>query len=429
MNSKIIELAEYQTKTSCLEDQVSNDETEYEEDNTLKDLKLENNDRKLVNYLKKKNILIIKELKNGLEISSKSYIGLVQFTNFTVKILPKFALKPTSLPKIIAYSYDLDDIRLPRSEINFESNENYLIDILIFFFIMKCQNLLRSGLLKSYILYEQDSKFLRGKLLINKQITHNIKHQTLFACEFDELEYNNIENQILLYTLKESYSLTQSDLLRKDIRILIRQFSDRVDEKTISSYDFNSIAYNRLNKHYQSIHDLCKIIISKMGVSNFYEGKKHVSNSFFVDMNLIFEKFVTRLFKEFYNSEYFVEDQKNKKAWITDEGAYTNIRTDILLSSPMGNKIVIDTKYKRKISQSDSFQIFFYVHEYNEEKGYAVLPLYLDSKKSENMTAVVSGLNIDIKRIDLEKTLNWIYSEPRNKSQINKMLLELIPTN
>ncbi|MBT6646203.1 MAG: hypothetical protein HOB51_01595 [Thaumarchaeota archaeon] len=429
MNSKIIELAEYQTKTSCLEDHFSNDETEYEEDNILKELKLENKDRQLVYDLKKKNILIIKELKNGLEISSKSHIGVVQFANFTVKILPKFALKPTSLPKIIAYSYDLDDVTLPSSEINFESDENYLIDILIFFFIRKCQNLLRSGLLKSYILYENDSKFLRGKLLIQKQIIHNIQHRPLFACEFDELEYNNIENQILLYTLKQSYRLTQSDSLRKDIRILIRQFSDRVDEKIISSNDFNSVTYNRLNKHYESIHDLCKIIISKTGISNFYESKKHVGTSFFVDMNLIFEKFVTRLFKDFYNSEYFVEDQKNKKAWITDEGAYTNIRTDILLSSPMEKKIVIDTKYKRKISHTDSFQIFFYVHEYNEKKGYALLPLYLDSKKSENMTAVVSGLDIDIRRIDLEKTLDWIYSEPRNKSQLNKMLLELIPAN
>ena len=240
MNSKIIELAEYQTKTSCLEDHVSNDESEYEEDNVLQELKLENKDRQLVYDLKKKNILIIKELKNGLEISSKSHIGVVQFTNFTVKILPKFALKPTSLPKIISYSYDLDDVTLPGSEINFESDENYLIDILIFFFIRKCQNLLRSGLLKSYILYENDSKFLRGKLLIDKQIIHNIQHQPLFACEFDELEYNNIENQILLYTLKQSYRLTQSDSLRKDIRILIRQFSDRVDEKIISSHDFNS---------------------------------------------------------------------------------------------------------------------------------------------------------------------------------------------
>ena len=122
MNSEIIELAEYQTKTSCLEDHVSNDETEYEEDNILKELKLENKDRQLVYDLKKKNILIIKELKNGLEISSKSHIGVVQFTNFTVKILPKFALKPTSLPKIISYSYDLDDVTLPGSEINFESD-------------------------------------------------------------------------------------------------------------------------------------------------------------------------------------------------------------------------------------------------------------------------------------------------------------------
>ena len=34
-----------------------------------------------------------------------------------------------------------------------------------------------------------------------------------------------------------------------------------------------------------------------------------------------------------------------------------------------------------------------------------------------------------VTNFDLEKTLDWIYSEPRNKSQLNKMLLELIPAN
>jgi len=425
-NRKVVELSEYQTKTPSSDDLVFDEDTRHDEDNVLKDLILQPEDKKLQIFLRKKNILTIRELKSGLEISSTSHIGVVQFSGFTIKVLPKFSLSPTSLPKMIAYAFDLDDIILPASEIEVEPDEKYLIDILIAFFVRKCQKLLRMGLLKSYITYQDDIKFLRGKLLIQNQIYHNIKHKPFFSCEFDELEYNNLDNQILLYTLQQSYRLTKSDSLRKEVRLLIRLFSNCIDDVIISLDDFDKINYSRMNKHYEPIHDLCKLIVSATGISDFYHDKKHFVSSFFVDMNMIFEKFVTRLFKEYYLPEYVVEEQKGKRAWVTDEGSSFQIRTDILLTSPEGKKIVVDTKYKRKLSPHDPPQIFLYVHEYKQKKGFAVLPRYADSK-DHTMTTVVSEVTIEIKRIDLEKTLDLLYSEESKRSELQDLVKNLVP--
>jgi len=235
-----------------------------------------------------------------------------------------------------------------------------------------------------------------------------------------------LENQILLSCLKQSYNFTESDSLRKEVRRLIHQFSGLIDDISITFEDFEKINYNRLNQHYKKIHELAKLIISGTGIGDFYQQRGHVVSSFFVDMNKVFEKFVTRLFNEYYLPEYLVEEQKGKRAWVTDEGSSPQIRTDILLTSPEGKKIVVDTKYKRKLSHGDPPQIFLYVHEYKQKKGYAVLPQYADSK-DQSMTTVVSEVTIEIKRIDLERTLDLIYSEEPKKSELRDLVKKLVP--
>ena len=78
MSRKVIELSEYQTKSPAEEDFDHEEDTRYDEDETLESLELNREDIELRNYLRKKGILYIKELKRGLEISSTSNIGKSQ---------------------------------------------------------------------------------------------------------------------------------------------------------------------------------------------------------------------------------------------------------------------------------------------------------------------------------------------------------------
>ena len=61
----------------------------------------------------------------------------------------------------------------------------------------------------------------KGKLLLVQQLQNDARSNAKFACEYDELEYDNLENQILLYSLHRCSSWTVSSSKRNEINRLI----------------------------------------------------------------------------------------------------------------------------------------------------------------------------------------------------------------
>lgn len=427
MNKKTVTLSEYKTASS--DQTFFRDDTDKINSLNLKKEQLDDEDRKLALSLAEKGILNIRELRTGLEISTNSYIGVARFSNFTLKVIPKYSVNMNNLTKLIAYALEIDDIKNIENEINFEKEEEILIEIIIKLFIKQCETLLKHGLFKSYVEREENIPYLRGKLLLKQQFFNEIKNNAKFACQFDELEYNNLENQTLKFALKCSYSLTESDSTRKDIHRLIHQFEGLVDDKIISTHDFDKISYNRLNSHYESLHDLARLIIESAGIGEYYEPRERTIKSFFVDMNIVFEKFVFRLFKKYYSgsSRFKVVPQKGRKAWRSDYGDI-NIRTDILVSDKIQNRrYIIDTKYKEKVNNSDLYQMGFYIHEYKEKIGFLILPKFEEST-GYTMISEQQEISIILKRINLNEIIDSIYT-PKTKDELKHKLQEIAPAS
>jgi len=207
---------------------------------------------------------------------------------------------------------------------------------------------------------------------------------------------------------------------------LTHQISGSVEKIPISLHDFNKITYTRLNQHYEKIHQLCKLILTSTGIADFYKQKIPFVNSFFVDMNVIFEAFVAKLFDQYYPLP--IETQKGKRAWVTNEGSAANIRTDILIYDNMGKpKSIIDTKYKKKLKESDRFQIGFYIHEYEKREGFAILPRHSESTDHQ-IISKQQEIKINVKHIDIDETISWIYSKnEEDKDKLREMVERLIP--
>ncbi len=361
----------------------------------------ENDERLLKEQLK--GVLKVIPHRDGLTISSNSHIGFANFDGFSVVVKPKVLMSSENLFGMINYAFDLDMKRLP--EFSPKTDENYLVEVIIFSFIEKCKILFQKGLYKSYVTHQDDVSFLRGKLLLKQHIQNVLHNRPKFACEYDELEYDNLENQIVLFCLKRSYKITQNQDLKKELRKLIFQMSSIVSDKFVRGLDFKQIQYTRQNSHYRHILGLCKLIIDSSGIIDFYSEQKHLVNAFFVDMNTIFEKFVANLFKDVFSDIFKVHEQKSKKVWSIDDKSKKGIRTDILLEQIRNNKkkIVIDTKYKDGLADSDLYQIGFYIHEYFEEsfgddkkQGFAILPT-TDDLKLEGKHSIISSINQDIR--------------------------------
>ena len=403
--TKTIQLEEYKTASPT-------------EENDLCGLYLAPEDMKLAKHLEDKGILTILELKNGIRITANSHVGVVQFSNFRIDVLPKIQIE--NLARLIQYAYDLD-IVIPESEIKFDKTENILIEIVIASFVKQAQRVLRQGLAKAYMTHQGDISHLRGKLLLRQQFLHVVKRKIQFACEFDELEHDILENRIIRYTLERCLYMPSNESLRKEIRVLIHQISGFVDRTKIGLEDFEKIHYTRLNQHYEKIHQLCKLIISSLGISDFYQQKTSFVNSFFVDMNAVFETFVAKLFKEHYPLD--TEAQKGTKAWKSDAGGSVGIRTDVLIYDKDGSiKDVIDTKYKKGLSEGDRFQIGFYIHEYKTKQGYAILPQ--GETRDYKITSNNQGITINVRHMSIDNMLELVFSD---KSKIQNELERLVP--
>ena len=220
--------------------------------------------------------------------------------------------------------------------------------------------------------------------------------------------------------------MTSNDSIKREIRRLIHQFEGFVERVPINLDDFEKINYTRLNQHYEGIHKLCKLILSSIGISDFYKQKISFVNSFFVDMNVIFEAFVAKLFKEYYPLPS--EAQKGRKAWTIDLGGTAGIRTDVLIYDNRGKpKSIIDTKYKKKLTESDRFQIGFYIHEYEKRVGYAILPKHLESS-DHSIISKQQEISINVKHIDIDRTINLLYSKTDESiDDLKQLVEELVP--
>jgi|APSaa5957512535_1039671.scaffolds.fasta_scaffold00891_13 5-methylcytosine-specific restriction enzyme subunit McrC len=394
----------------------------------LKSLKLEEADQKLHQRLQDEGILTIDENKQGLRIKAESHIGVAQFSNFSVTIIPKFS-NIGRLVELIDYVYDLDLEVFPESETEFLGEKNMLSEIIISTFVKHTEKLLKRGMVRSYTNHQSNSPFLRGKLIFQQQIINDSKTKLEFACEHDEFEYDNLENQILLYCLERCYYITINNDRKKEIRRMMGLLEGLVNHKEISSDDLKMINYNQMNQHYKKVHELCKLIVNSIRITDFYEQKSRFVNSFFVDMNAVFEKFVFKLFHKYYPLPS--KEQQRYASWeIESSGKKYNIIPDILIYDKNRYEIetIIDTKYKDDLSESDRFQIAFYIRDYDKMKGYAILPKTQDSKL-QTLKATRQNIEIKICFIDIDEVLTLIYSKDNHKDKIKNLLLELIPIN
>ncbi len=382
----------------------------------LESLTLLDEDTRLKQELEEKKILTISSdpIKKGLVIEATSHIGVAQFSKFTVTISPKFSnLK--KIIELINYVYELDLEIFPQSEIEFEGAQNLLSEIIISTFLKKYHSLIKQGLAKSYNQNFDNIAYLRGKLILSKQIINDTKNNMQFACEYDELEYNNIENQILLFCLERCYYITINEQRKQEIRSLLHTLTGLIEKKEISLEDFKKINYNQMNNHYKKTHEICKLIVQNVRITDFYSRKTRFVNSFFIDMNQVFEKFVFKLFNEYYQLP--CKEQQHYASWLMEKSKKSfDIIVDILIYDKTRKNIesIIDTKYKDSLSEQDRFQIAHYIRDYGKTEGIAILPKTANSI-SDSIIAPRQGIKIKIHYIDIDRILELLYSDSKTR--------------
>ncbi|MBR1751990.1 MAG: 5-methylcytosine-specific restriction endonuclease system specificity protein McrC [Ruminococcus sp.] len=283
---------------------------------------------------------------------------------------------------------------------------------------------LKQGLHREYIDMNESLSVLRGKLNISGTIHHKLQHKQQLACEYDELSEDNTYNQILKTTMNLLICSGDVKQERKsEIKKLMIYF-DNVTTVPITSIKWNMLIYQRNNRNYELLLNICYLIIK--GMLQTTEDGNYSLASFSDDhMARLYERFILEYYKQ-HHSELSAEASQVK--WnIVGEHDDTMIQflptmqTDITLRKG-GRTLIIDAKYygktlskfydKSTLHSANLYQIFTYVK--NEDKGNTgdVSGLLLYAKTEElvvpNCRYNIGGNSIGARTLDLNQQFPMI---------------------
>ena len=385
------------------------------------------------------------KIDDRFTVKAKHYIGSVDFQDagFKLNVLPKIFQhdedknKKTAAVIDFANGLSLEDIM--------ESQENYykhdieplLNDVLYQQLVRDADYLHRRGLLRSYVLHTENMTSLRGKLLFQYQMLNDVRRNPKFFCEYDELEYDNAENRTILQALtvvrrvkRKNIGLSDRqkewrDKIKNESGTLAEHFSEVVQKKEVSRPERLQLMQNhtRQNYYYKNVLRVSNQIIDSMGISDIYRGGAAHVMAFLTNMDKIYEKFVQRLFEEYYVHPKQVNRQIPRDAWKTNEFTDKKMYPDIIIRDGNVVKKIIDAKHKPKIEVSDLYQLGFYMHEYSLvdqaendegiEESFAILPRYKDHEKiwhekEGSYEAAMTEKKVHVKRLDVNDCVKEI---------------------
>ena len=137
-----------------------------------------------------------------------------------------------------------------------------------------------------------------------------------------------------------------------------------------------SLVYGRMNEQYREPHELAWLILDALGIDDLFASGSPRCFAFLLDMNRLFESFVTRWLRQILDDEPFqVTPQRRDRTilWHADEARpYAAVIPDVVIErhGAPGCLLPIDAKYKlydqRSIAASDIYQTFLYAYAFGE---------------------------------------------------------------
>ena len=295
-------------------------------------------------------------------IKFNSHVGVIQVGKLTIEVLPKIDRgSKEEWNKILidmlrrVGSFDV----VPTSETSLKVKKNSILELYMESFLNHAEQLLHRGLIKQYRKTETNSTTLKGKLLFQKHITHNLVHHERFFVRYTTYDTSHLLNQLLYKTLHLIRKVNTNAHLSGRVNSLIINFPELPDLR-VEELTFDNIAYNRKNEPYRQA-----MLISRLLLLNYFpdinSGRNYVMAIMF-DMNLLWERFVYLSLKKHLN-DATVDPQSNKPYWKLSNNRVVNLQPDVIIHKN-GTKFVLDTKWKmpdnNRPSHSDLQQMYAY---------------------------------------------------------------------
>lgn len=254
-----------------------------------------------------------------------------------------------------------------------------LHEILIEFFLSEVEKLVKKGLRKQYVRLTDEQPFLKGRLLIEKQLNRRPGSKPEFSIEYDEFLLNRPENRLIRSAVEVVTQWARDGRNQRRARTLRFLLND-IPPSGDFARDFAQWSHDRGLADYRMVKPWCELILSRQTPHTL--AGSSFGMSFLFPMEQLFEKYVeTVLHTRLAGGCRLVAQAKRHSLVHHRDEKWFWLRPDLLVETQRENLAVLDTKWKRidaglddarskyGLSESDFYQMAAYGNSYLGGKG------------------------------------------------------------
>lgn len=325
------------------------------------------------------------KLENG-KLRAQNYVGIIQTRKGTVlEILPKVDfVEGREVEKEENIEKKTRDIFLKMlrswrglksaqfNEANIRDVRNFnMWEVFIRLFLTNLVLLTQRGLARGYQPQENNLPCLRGRILFTPHIRENSANRARFYVGYDEFTADRPVNRLIHSALHKLISFTREPRNQQLLYQLRLCFADIPKSKRIDA-DWQRHRVDRSMPHYDRVMPWVGLFLFGHGLTTF--SGKHVNASMLFPMEEVFEDFVTHAFKRYQSYTVWAQSPQKPLAKIGEDEAF-KMKPDISLVHRGEVKFILDAKWKRLnegkkdskhgISQADIYQLYSYGAQYS----------------------------------------------------------------
>lgn len=375
-------------------------------------------DRQRLGSQQMANRVTIRELREGLEIETNSYVGVLPLDGFTLHITPRIG--PRDLMRMVDYYFDVSTIHVMKDIGLVHASHSVATDLLVSAFIREVQRLLSAGLLRDYVERQDDLMTKRGRIQFQELARRPCRSVFALPCRYEDRSADVFLNRLLLTVVHIAAVCASSPRLKRAAYRTEEQMSQLCSVLTIAKDSFEAAidGLNRLNRRYEKALTLARLLYDSVSPDqNMPETRRFTA--FLLDMNSLFERFIGRLLEEFRPPGTSLVCQESiPSLYRVGERQFKHPRPDFMLLDGQGECVrVVDSKYKfldeRSVDAGDLYQLTVYALATQSRKAVALYPGEPGSCREFEFQGIESKATVAFRSVNLDEV--WAILDGPNR--------------
>ena len=353
--------------------------------------------------------------EGGYHLRPGSTVGAVEVGDLSVLIEPKIGI-----PQLLSLAcYAMSKFKPQRQQFDYP-REYAMPDVLALALASAARRAFSRGLLHGYVVEEEALQTVRGRIRFDDQIRRRFGIAVPVEVRYDEFTEDILANRLVRAAV---YRLGRMRLQSPAARKELGRIAGMLDNVSLVEFPHNAVPevrFDRLNGHYREVVALSRLVLRHSG----FESRRGAvrASGFLMDMNAVFQEFVTQALREALgvSDRVFLEkaidslDAKNR----------IGLRPDLTWWDGRSCLFVGDAKYKKltdkTVPNADLYQLLAYVTALDLPGG---LLVYAQGQEYEETYSVRhSQKRLEVAALDLSGTLDAVLRRVRDLAERVKRL-------